>query len=67
MTGLTSQMLGELERYVSEFSKPFERPNPTGEYEINLKINFPDGMIDQLTTEAQRVANMIGNHPEQWN
>ena len=66
MRGLTSQMLAELERFVLEFSKPFEQPNPAGEYEINLKFDFPDGLINELTLEAQRVARNIASHMDQW-
>jgi hypothetical protein len=67
MRGLTSGMLSELERFAAELSMPFQQENPAGEYDINIKFDFPADRIKQITDETRRVARAIERDPEQWN
>jgi hypothetical protein len=67
MRGLTTQMLSELERFTTEMSDIFEQPNPSGEYDINLRFDYPEGRIEQITSEASRVAKIIEKDVDQWN
>ncbi|HKB68673.1 MAG TPA: hypothetical protein VKC61_22620 [Pyrinomonadaceae bacterium] len=68
MRGLTSQNLAELERFAEELGKPFaqSRPTPGQVIEINLKFDFPEGRIDEITSEAQRIVGIIESDPEAW-
>ncbi|MET0466899.1 MAG: hypothetical protein ABW007_27305 [Chitinophagaceae bacterium] len=66
MRGLTAQMLSEMEHFANELSKPFEQPNPAGEYEINLKFTFPQDRINQITEETGRIRDRIASNPELW-
>jgi hypothetical protein len=64
MRGLTARMLSEIERFADELSKPFEQPNPAGEYTISLIFDFPEERIDQITAEIHRAGELIKNDPE---
>jgi hypothetical protein len=56
MQGLTSQILSEVERFADELGKVFELPNPEeGEHPINLKFDFPENKIQEITNEAARL------------
>jgi hypothetical protein len=68
MRGLTSQILGELERFADELGKPFAQslPTPGQTIEINLKFDFPEGRIDEITEETRRICEIIENDPGRW-
>jgi hypothetical protein len=66
LRGLTGQLLSEIERFADELSKPFEQPNPAGEYNITLKFIFPEERMNQITTETRRIRERIERNPELW-
>jgi hypothetical protein len=66
MRGLTATFLDEVERLIEELSRPFEQPNPRGEYDINLVLKFPENRIEQMTAELHRVGKHFREEPEEW-
>lgn len=66
MRGLTSELLSEIERFVQELSKPFEQPNPAGEYNIKLKFDFPEDKTNQISEELLIIRGRISNDPSLW-
>jgi hypothetical protein len=66
MQGLMATLLDEVERLIEELSKPFEQPNPAGEYEINLVLKFPENRFEQMNAEIRRLGKRIKEDPSQW-
>lgn len=66
MRGLTSIFLDEVQRLIEELSRPFERPNPAGEYNINLVLKFPENRIEQIIAEVRRIGERLREEPDEW-
>lgn len=66
MRGITSTLLDEVARLIEELSRPFEQPNPAGEYEINLVLKFPENRFEQIMAETSRIRARIEKDPSQW-
>jgi hypothetical protein len=68
LTGVTSRFLESMEEFSRALGEPVARGNPEPGQVINLNlvIDFPEGKIDEMTLEMERVTNLIKRDPERW-
>lgn len=61
MAGWTSQAFGQIESLSAKLLKPFEQPDPRGQYVIEITFDPPLN-IDEVMAKIER----LKNHPEEW-
>jgi hypothetical protein len=62
MAGWTLQSFEQIEDLPKKLLKPFERPDPKGQYDIELVFEPPSN-IEEVMAEIERMQN---HHPETW-
>ena len=68
LNGTTASFLESMEKFAQLLGEPFEAGEPTPGTVVNLRliIDFPDGKIDEIHSEMERVTTLLERDPERW-
>lgn len=68
LNGTTASFLESMETFARLLGEPFEAGEPTPGSVVNLSLNidFPQGKIDQIHSEMERVSALLEQDPERW-